>query len=282
MPHFDPTQCEVLDTNLRVAYEPVLLIAVYRGLNREAQTNQHMTSYFLEQHPISPIGGQFVTGAGQPLKKEQLQEIGNYLVKEQDRILPMTGEMGARLLYYRPSSTSPFAIWHSPAGKRELRFSSGMKLKDKAYDLPGMIFIGHGHGMSCFMIDDTQATTREELLQRQIFYCPLPNVSNNGSVCLGSSSRLSMSKASSIEEMLQAAEGGFWHSQFTHLSSPVPLPEGRSIIEMLREASEGIPCTTAMLAPHKHSEVILSKKGERTNKTREVPLTLSELINKNR
>lgn len=186
---------------LTKSYKPKLAIMVY-----EANRNE----YYLESHSINDKG-QILEG--KPLLQETIQNVVDVFYNENKNKQTIGGLIPEGLLSFKHNSNGNYKmVWYRPAEVRVLHFKKELGLPVAKCYVPAMLYVVDRKNLDVFaLIDDTRPTELTKL-----YRAPFPNVSDNGSVCLGDAKV--KKHENTYAAIMQYWEDLFWLSEFTHFN----------------------------------------------------------------
>lgn len=194
-----------LTEDLLKEYSPKLAIVVYTTSPSEWR------DCYLESHAITHDGKLL---AGKPLKQETINDIVDVFYNEQKSRSKIDGFIPENLLQYSDLPGGFFKlVWYRPAHKRYLHFTDNLKIPSGEAWVPPMIWQVERKSLMVYALKSPDRPTPES----DIFRAPFHNVSNGGSVCLGSAKVARPAEKTFMAEM-KYWEDLFWMSEFSHLA----------------------------------------------------------------
>lgn len=194
---------------LRNALTPDKAVVIYRGPGDPMRGQAE--EFYLEMHSIIAQGDRYTLGPGTPLTRRQTAKLASLAVGRQAGLL--SGFLPkARVLYLDPAPVSPRIVWWRPPEVRGLIFDEKQSgIPSGKYPLPALVFDLCDRQLSVYAAAEA-AVAPDTLLMK----APLPNIYNDGSVCLGNCKK--SEARGDIEVLVASYEDIFYRSQFTHFN----------------------------------------------------------------
>lgn len=195
---------ELTDTIMN-DFEPKMALVIY----------SYRHDYYVESHPIS--GGKIMEG--RPLEEEQLKDIADYFNEKIKRENAIYGLIPSNLIYSEWSEKRKMLIWFNPPQKRKMFFSKNLEIPNGEAWQCGLIYVLKGSSLYIYATSAIDMPVDRD----NIYLAPFHNVSQGGSVCLGSANA-KKPKENTYEAIIHYYESLFWNSEFSHLTgeeSPV-------------------------------------------------------------
>lgn len=192
--------------NLLKTFKPRLAIIVYTP---EADTWRET---YLESHEID-AAGQLLEG--KPLKQETMDGIVDVFFDERKQRVQFGGLIPENMLRFELMPGGKYnMIWYRPAEKRQIYFSEALHIPSGKAWVPSLIYkVDAGDLYVYALTRETGRPTQKE----KLYQSPFHNVSDNGSVCLGSA-RIKKPVENTYTSIIKYWEDLFWLSEFTHLA----------------------------------------------------------------
>lgn len=177
-------------------YTPKKAIFIYQN---EAN-NTH-----LRTHDLHIQNNRAVLGEGRSMSEGAIKafvaDLGKGLIAKRGGILPQ------RVLSVRPNGDM---LWWVKAERRELKTHECLEVKSGIAPFPALLFALKGQKLMAFALKANKVPTEETHLYR----LPLWNLmGDKESMCMGSADFLG---DGTYREIIEKAEDGFFHSQFSH------------------------------------------------------------------
>lgn len=185
-------------------YKPQLSIVVYKA---EGMSDE----FYLESHSINE-GGQIMEG--KPLLQETLQGIVDVFYDERQNTIRITGYIPENVLLFSLLPGGNYKIiWCRPAEVRFIPFAPQLHIKSATAWVPAMVYVVDRKSLSVFALKSNSRPKENTKLYR----APFHNVSDQGSVCLGSA-KVKKPATKTYDSLMRYWEDLFWLSEFTHLN----------------------------------------------------------------
>ncbi|MBL7942471.1 MAG: hypothetical protein JNM00_06880 [Flavobacteriales bacterium] len=192
-----------MDTNeiLKQVYRPIQAVIVYMGGNRD---------YYLESHEIDQSGKLL---AGQPLKRETLTDLAEYIDTKKKQQAKITGLIPGNLLFCEYNVERKVLAWYEPPQVRHMHFNRSLHIKSGPAFQPGLIFIVENKELSVFAYVENGAPTAKS----QLYHAPYHNTDSEGLVCQGNVQKPKQPKT--YQDHISYWDVIFWASEFSHLAN---------------------------------------------------------------
>lgn len=220
-------------------YHPVKAIIIFK---KQGQDSDH----YVEAYDMD-AGGMPING--HPLTVRESHNLAKALTvsdrkRAQGFLIPKK-LMPPNVLYLN-NGKEGFAIWRTPARKRELLFSPSLKIPSGKVEVPALIWRASRNTLYVYALQ-----TNEPDLQTPLCKAPFFNVYPDGKVCMGNVS-VNIPASCSLDKFIALWEDYFFHSYFSHTihgESPV---KGNivQLWQQLVKTGEAFP--TDKLIPTKH------------------------------
>lgn len=189
---------------LTQTYTPQMTIVVYKS-------NLGPAEYYLESHSLDDKGRLL---EGKPLMQETIQSMIDLFFDENQNKLKISGMIPEELLHFKALPGGYYdMVWYRPAEMRFIHFSPLLKIKSGKTWVPPMLYVVNRKHLSVYALR-SNARPKEAT---QLMRAPFHNVSDDGSVCLGSAT-VAIPKEKSYSAFMKYWEDLFWLSEFTHLN----------------------------------------------------------------
>lgn len=183
------------------SYKPELALMVY----------QSGKDFYLESHRINEVG-QIMEG--KPLLQETIQEMVEVFFDEKKNSLNVKGLIPNNLLSFNPLPGGNYRmIWYRPAEIRVMHFASQLKLSTGKVWVPAMVYVVNRRELDVYALKSNTRPVESTKLCR----APFHNVSDDGSVCLGSA-QVKKPIDQTYLSLIKYWEDLFWLSEFTHMN----------------------------------------------------------------
>lgn len=201
-------------------HHPEKALLIYRQRGRHHGT--YIEAFDIEQQTGKPINAH-------PLSEAELDSLAKALKKkakgkkQSGAFLSCGGMLPQNVLFLNTVFPGKL-IWHTPAQKRQLYFKKDLTLTDGMYPIPPLLWCASADSLHLYALTNGKRPAPKTALQ----YAPFFNVSESGSVCMGSAV-VNIAKTSSIEAFIQCWQEAFFNSYFSHLNGSHQPVEGNII-----------------------------------------------------
>ena len=196
-------EAENLTEKINAVFKPELALVVYKN----------HSDYYIESHPMTLSNGRNILGAGIPMTEETIQDMVEFFKGKEGRESMIKGEVPESVLYCDWGIESKILVWYNPPVKRKMLFTKELAIPNGYAWQPGLVFMIRDNELSVFA---TICTGRPKP-QTVLFRAPYHNVSDDGSVCLGSA-RVAKPRSMTYNNILLHYSQLFWASEFSHLA----------------------------------------------------------------
>ena len=146
-----------------------------------------------------------------PFSLEEMKQISKS-AQEEFELIKLSKDFDRQILSFDLSTKYPSIKWAVKSMRRKLYFDIKPFERSFTIEFPPLLFTLKGNdNLSIFVINKFPVT---ENTKRYIL--PLPNMYNDGDICLGSTSFDTTSK--NINVLIKEVENGFFRSEFVHFS----------------------------------------------------------------
>lgn len=192
-----------ITNNFGTLYLPKCALVFYETKGTETDT---YVEHFDMDKSGTPINAHPLTVKEAELLAKSLQtsEDKNQAFLKPKGILPTT------ILHINPSEKGS-VIWYSKAQKRQLYFVESLGIPSEMAQVPPMLWVADKGSLAVFAL----STNRRPTEKTPLYFAPFFNIYENGNVCMGTIS-IDIKNSASVEEFIQAWEGYFFNSYFSH------------------------------------------------------------------
>ena len=188
---------------LGTLYHPVKAIVIYQaGIEKNSQYveayDMDAEGYPINAHPLSVRESSKLAKAldtSEELKK-------NYL--KPDGIIPKN-------LLYVSHDSGGYAVWFTPAQKRNLLFTAHLGIGQGEANVPALIWKASKEQLNIYAIKNSRSVNSETAL----YHAPFFNVYADAKVCMGTVD-VSIKTDGSLQDFMATWEGYFFNSFFSH------------------------------------------------------------------
>lgn len=220
-------------------YQPVKALLIMQRTGNSHQNDFYIESYDMDSagcpingHPLS------VTESSKLAKALQVKE------KKERGFLNPKGLMPPNVLSIN-SSTSGYAIWHTPPQAVKLLFIESLGIPSGIIRIPAMVWKAGKNGIQVFAVVETAVNENTPLC-----HAPFFNVYADGRVCMGNV-KIGIPKDCGLEQFMELWQSYFFNSYFSHLFGGHQPVKGNIVQLWKRLAKTGEPFPTDVLIPNK-------------------------------
>lgn len=188
-----------LTDKINGSFKPELAVIVYKW-NSE---------YYLESHEIK----EGVMGAGLPMKEECIQDMVEFFKGKERKEALISGPVPETLLFCKWGLETKTIVWFNPPRIRKMSFTKELSIQNGNAWQPSLVYVLEDGELTVYAMTCKGRPSDKE----QLFRAPYHNVSDDGSVCLGSA-KTTKPKEITYTNLIDYYEKLFWQSEFSHLA----------------------------------------------------------------
>lgn len=163
---------------------------------------------YIEHYEIMENNDMSYLSEGKPLTKNSLKKMLDLVLTSDKSIFAtITKLLPENVLFYDPRPGKRKLVWYSKAKEYVLHGINKTAVKAK---LPAFIFMLDDGDISIYA---TKTGTRRPDLKTALFHAPVPNVYNDGKICMGNVKK--PQNKIEIIDLIESWEKAFWGSEFT-------------------------------------------------------------------
>lgn len=187
-----------MENDLLTSFKPEAQLVVYGNRSQ----------CYIEHHEIIEVAGKPVLSEGKPLTKRSLKKMLDLVLASDKTVFATVNKLlPENVLYYDPRPGKLKLVWYNKSCIRQL---IGINKRAVSAKLPAFVYIIDEDTIQIFAM---KTGARRPDLKTQLFHAPLPNVYQEGNVCMGN---VKKPRASiEISDLITAWEKAFWGSEFT-------------------------------------------------------------------
>ncbi|MEQ8882694.1 MAG: hypothetical protein RLO12_03615 [Fulvivirga sp.] len=227
---------------LNARYIPKIALVVYKKKKDDNPfvENQDIPDFHLESCDFIETDGTYHLSAGRLLQENQLNQLARFLSKrEQKRLAPYSfkGLIPSNILYVKQNQDIPTVLWTKTGVQEKLLFTKELGIPDGVCRLPNLLFYLSGSSLKVFAFKSNHMRENTSL-----FRAPFHNTDDTG-VCMGNVKIKARTRF--WEDIIEAAEGAFFNSLFSHINGSSPLIDGYNLNAILTNCIENgdpFPC----------------------------------------
>ncbi|MEQ9221283.1 MAG: hypothetical protein RLO17_24730 [Cyclobacteriaceae bacterium] len=220
---------------LNARYIPKIALVVYKKKKDDNPfvENEKIPDFHLESCDFIETDGIYHLSAGRLLQENQLNQLARFLSKrEQKRLAPFSFKrlIPSNILYAKQDQDIPTIVWIKVNVQEKLLFTKELGIPDGVCKLPNLLFYLSGSSMKVFAFKSNHLRENTPL-----YRAPFHNTDDTG-VCMGNVKI--KSKTRFWEDLIEAAEGAFFNSLFSHINGSSPLLDGYNLNTVLTSCIE--------------------------------------------
>lgn len=185
-------------------YTPLKSLIVYASEGTEKD-------YFVEAFDFD-TNGKMINA--HPLAIEESRQLGEILITDLEKkgqCFLSAGILPPHVLHINTGERG-HVVWHTPAQKRKLYFVKELKLENKTYPIPPMLWKASREHLQVFTLKDNNRPGIESMLYNAPFF----NLHESGLVCMGTVD-IQIDHDCDLEKFMQLWDEYFFNSKFSHL-----------------------------------------------------------------
>lgn len=196
---------ELNDENNK-AFQPTHFVTIYRRGDNFSKGDLYM-----EIGPILKDGKKYRIGPSMQADKDFLNDLVASVKTDNFKALKFKGLVPENVHWFHSESQDPTIIWTNESCERQLYFST-KNVESGIYKMPRLLFACSKGQLFVFRL----ATDEPITMERFIFMMPLPNIYDDGQVCLGDSKR-KLKKPQTMDDYIQNMESLFFNTKFNSI-----------------------------------------------------------------
>jgi PRTRC genetic system protein B len=192
-------------------YVPVKALLIYNSIVPETDNfEQKETEIYVESYDIGKYGNPI---NAHPLSLKEMTALAVLFQSSkelQNTYLQSRGVIPQRVIYLN-SQTNGYAVWYTPPKETDLFFSDGLGIPSGKTKIPAMLWKATKDRLQVFALKGKAKPNADTPL----YYAPLFNLSQDGSVCMGTVN-INIDRQTHLEQFMGQWESYFFNSYFTH------------------------------------------------------------------
>ena len=190
--------------NFGTLYYPKSALVFYE--TKAAETNIYVEHFDMDKNG-NPVNAH-------PLTVKEANVLAKSLQTNEEKnkaFLKSKGIFPTNILHINPGEKAT-VLWYTKAQQRQLYFVNGLGIPNGKAQVPPMLWFANKNSLSIFALTSDKRPTEKTAL----YHAPFFNMYDSGNVCMGTVD-VNIKKSASVEEFIQAWEGYFFNSYFSHL-----------------------------------------------------------------
>lgn len=192
-------------------YVPVKALLIYNSVVQEANNyEQKETEVYVESYDIGKHGNPI---NAHPLSVKEMIALSELMQSTQElrnNYLQCKGVIPQNVIYIN-SQSNGYAIWYTPPKAVDLFFLDSLGIPSGKTKIPAMLWKATKDRLQVFSLKGKAKPNADTPL----YYAPLFNLSQDGSVCMGTVN-INIDRQTYLEHFIMQWENYFFNSYFTH------------------------------------------------------------------
>jgi PRTRC genetic system protein B len=192
-------------------YSPVKALLIYQSAEQETENgNSPVAEIYVESYDIGKQGNPI---NAHPLTVKEMTALSELLQATQElknNYLQCRGVLPPKLIYVHTENNG-YAIWYTPPQEVSLFFTDGLGIPSGKTQIPALLWKATKERLQVFALKGKAKPTAVTSL----YYAPLFNLSQDGSVCMGTVN-INIDRQTCLEDFMAQWESYFFNSYFTH------------------------------------------------------------------
>ncbi|MEZ2336366.1 PRTRC system protein B [Mucilaginibacter sp. RCC_168] len=192
-------------------YLPVKALLIYQSAEQESENYEYKpTEIYVESYDIGKHGNPI---NAHPLSLKEMSTLSELLQSTQElqnNYLQCKGVIPQNLIYVN-SQTNGYAVWYTTPQEVNLFFSDALGIPSGKAKIPALLWKAAKERLEVFALKGKNKPNADTPL----YYAPLFNLSQNGSVCMGTVN-VQIDRQTYLEQLMTQWESYFFNSYFTH------------------------------------------------------------------
>jgi len=193
-------------------YSPVKALLIYHSVEQENNDsyNQKSTEIYVESYDIGKNGNAI---NAHPLSVKEMCALSELLQTSQElqnNYLQCKGVIPPNLIHMN-SQSNGYAVWFTPPQTVDLFFADSLGIPSGKSKIPALLWKATKERLQLFALKGKGKPN----LNTTLYFAPLFNLSQDGSVCMGTVN-VNIDRQTTLEQFMVQWENYFFHSYFTH------------------------------------------------------------------
>jgi PRTRC genetic system protein B len=192
-------------------YIPVKALLIYQSVEQDKDNYGHKSAeIYVESYDIGKQGNPI---NAHPLSLKEMGALSELLQATQElqnNYLQSKSVIPANLIYVN-TQTNGYAIWRSQPKEVDLFFTDDLGIPSGKAKIPALLWKATKERLQVFALKGKAKPNADTSL----FYAPLFNLSEDGSVCMGTVN-INIDRHTHVEQFMAQWENYFFNSYFTH------------------------------------------------------------------
>jgi PRTRC genetic system protein B len=192
-------------------YLPVQALLIYQSAEQESDNYEPKpTEIYVESYDIGKHGNPI---NAHPLSLKEMGALSELLQATQElqnNYLQCRGVIPPNLIHVN-NQNSGYAVWYTPPQAVDLFFTDSLGIASGKTKIPAMLWKATKERLQVFAL---KGKTKPNV-DTPLYYVPLFNLSQDGSVCMGTVN-INIDRQTCLEQFMLQWESYFFNSYFTH------------------------------------------------------------------
>jgi len=192
-------------------YVPVKALLIYNSVVQETESfEQRQSEIYVESYDIGKHGNPINAHPLSLKEMGSLSELFQSSQELQNNYLQCRGVIPTSLLHIN-NQINGYAIWYTPLKEADLFFTDSLGIPSGKTKIPALLWKATKDRLQVFALKGKAKPNGDTPL----YYAPLFNLSQDGSVCMGTVN-INIDRQTHLEQFMAQWESYFFNSYFTH------------------------------------------------------------------
>lgn len=192
-------------------YLPVKALLIYQSVEHETQGHEHRESdIYVESYDIGKQGNPINAHPLSITEMIMLSELMQSTQELKTTYLQCRGVLPSKLIYVNTQNNG-YAVWYTPPQEVDLFFNDSLSIPSGKTKIPALLWKATKERLQVFALKGKTKPNADTAL----YYAPLFNLSEDGSVCMGTVN-INIDRQTHLEQFITQWETYFFNSYFTH------------------------------------------------------------------
>lgn len=192
-------------------YLPVKVLLIYQSIEQESQSHERRESdIYVESYDIGKQGNPINAHPLSVVEMTLLSELMQSTQELKTTYLQCRSVLPPKLIYVNAQNNG-YAIWYTTPQEVDLFFTDSLGIPSGKAKIPAMLWKATKERLQVFALKGKAKPSADTSL----YYAPLFNLSEDGSVCMGTVN-INIDRQTYLEQFMAQWETYFFNSYFTH------------------------------------------------------------------
>ena len=192
-------------------YLPVKALLIYQSAEQESENyEQKPTEIYVESYDIGKHGNPI---NAHPLSLKEMSALSELLQASQElqnNYLQCKSVIPPNLIYTNCQNNG-YAVWYTPPQETDLFFTDSLGIPSGKTKIPALLWKATRERLQVFALKGKSKPNADTPL----YYAPFFNLSQDGSVCMGTVN-INIDRQTALEQFMYQWQSYFFNSYFTH------------------------------------------------------------------